>query len=381
FPGLGAMGTQQRNRLEWKTLLLNQFCHVGHDGREHRLFTLRPGKENQIRRSRLRSLPWPLDRKGFDAVKRPSHRLHDRISPQQISSFARRGQIQCQDTVRRKMGAQLCKELLRSQVKRDHVSGKRIDPHKIVRPFRGIQEDSGIPNVHMVLGRRMIREIFLGHSNDYGIELNDIQLKFRPLMGEPLCQRSTSVTEDQTSFWFFHQRERRDHQLTIGKKQGDRIRLPHDRVVGPIQNQVAKQVVIANSYLLVWAVFLIDRRRQHLDREPGAGPQPYNAEDEYSYHQRPCRRPLDQPPETKPCLNSAEPRDKRLAADPRQKEERRPPRSRQAPYGRKRDHPTSMPAEILKIRHRQSQQGRQYTAQTKCRRTQKQRRRDTGSPP
>src|SRR4029077_12890282 len=97
--------------------------------------------------------------------------------------------------------------------------------------------------------------------------------------------------------------------------------------------------------------------------------------------QRPCGRPPDQPPQTKPRLNSAEPRDKRLAADPGEKEKRRPPRSRQASHGRERDHPTGMPAEILKVRHGQSQHGRQHAAQTKGRRAQEQRRRDTGPPP
>ena len=98
------------------------------------------------------------------------------------------------------MGAQLCKELYRGQVKRNHVSGKRIDPNEVVDLLRGIQKDSGIPNVHMMLGRRLIGEIFFGHADDYGIELNHVQIEFRPSMGEPLCQRPTSVTKDQTRF-------------------------------------------------------------------------------------------------------------------------------------------------------------------------------------
>ena len=91
-------------------------------------------------------------------------------------------------------------------------------------------------------------------------------------MGKPLRQRSAAMTKDQAPFWFRHQSQRRDHQLTIGKKQGDRIRLPHDRVEGPVQNQVAKKIVIANSHLLVRTVFLIDRRLQHLNRKPRTGP-------------------------------------------------------------------------------------------------------------
>jgi hypothetical protein len=74
------------------------------------------------------------------------------------------------------------------------VSGKRIDPNEVVCPLRGIQKDPGIPNVHMMPGRRLIGEIFFGHADDRGIELNHVQLEFRPSMGKPLRQRSASVT-------------------------------------------------------------------------------------------------------------------------------------------------------------------------------------------
>src|SRR5713226_1806501 len=127
------MGTQQGNGLGWKALLLNQSVHISHKSSERVLFEWCTGKKNQIFRSRLSRLPWSLDRKGLDVGKRPSHRLHDRIGPQQISALARRGQIQCQDTFRHKMGAQLFEEFYRGQVKRDYVSGKRIDPNEVVR--------------------------------------------------------------------------------------------------------------------------------------------------------------------------------------------------------------------------------------------------------
>ncbi len=79
-------------------------------------------------------------------------------------------------------------------------------------------------------------------------------------MGEPLRQRSASVTKNQASFRLLHQGQRRDHQLAIGEKQRDWIRLPHDRMERPIQHEVAEEVVISNSDLLIGAVFLIDRR-------------------------------------------------------------------------------------------------------------------------
>jgi hypothetical protein len=47
------MGRQQGNGLDWKTLLLNQSVHIGHNGRERVLFERRTGKKNQILGSRL----------------------------------------------------------------------------------------------------------------------------------------------------------------------------------------------------------------------------------------------------------------------------------------------------------------------------------------
>ena len=87
-------------------------------------------------------------------------------------------------------------------MKRNHVPGERIDPNEIVRPPRGTQEDSGIPDMHMMLGRRPIGKIFLSHADDRRIELNHVEIEFRPSMGEPLGQRSASMAKDQTLFRF-----------------------------------------------------------------------------------------------------------------------------------------------------------------------------------
>jgi hypothetical protein len=40
------MGTQQGNGLEWKALLLDQFVHISHNGRECVPFERRAGKKN-----------------------------------------------------------------------------------------------------------------------------------------------------------------------------------------------------------------------------------------------------------------------------------------------------------------------------------------------
>ena len=98
------------------------------------------------------------------------------------------------------MGTQLCEKFHRGQVKGNHVSSKRIDPNEVVYSFRSIQKDPGIPNMHMMLGRRLIEEIFFGHADDRGIDFNHIEIEFRPSMGEPLCQRSASMAKDQARF-------------------------------------------------------------------------------------------------------------------------------------------------------------------------------------
>jgi len=50
-----------------------------------------------------------------------------------------------------------------------------------------IQKDPGIPNVHMMLGRRLIGEILFGHADDHGIELHP-----RPARVQAIDGRATS---------------------------------------------------------------------------------------------------------------------------------------------------------------------------------------------
>ena len=74
------------------------------------------------------------------------------------------------------------------------------------------------------------------------------------------------MSEDQGSLWFWRERQGGHEELAIGEIQLTGIDPPHDRVKGAIEDEIAPQVVVAHTNLLVGAVFLIQGLRQPHDR-------------------------------------------------------------------------------------------------------------------
>ena len=248
------------------------------------------------------------------------------------------------------------------QMKRDLVTGEDVHPDDVVLRGLPCQKHARVPDVHVMVGGRVVFKKPFGRLDDRGVHLDHVQFQFRPMPFQPFGDRPSALSQDQPPLRLGRQRQGGHHHLTVRQRQSHRVGLPHDRVEGVVEHQEPQAFLVADPHLLVGAVLLMDRRRIDENRVEAQPDQRAQYPDDR--HQR---RPLDpaappQPAQAQDHQHDAQDRDQGQAPQPRQKEKRRTPGPDQAADGGDGDHRPGVPAQMSHIGDRQTQEHGEHAA-------------------
>ena len=235
---------------------------------------------------------------------------------------------------------------------------EHVNPDDVVAPVPlASQKNPGILRIEPMIGRRPILEVFFGNPEDRGIHFHDIDIDLRPVMGKPFRHRSPSLTHNEGPLGVRRQGQCGDKELAVRKVELDRVDQPHHGMKGPVQDQIAKQIIVANANLLVRAVLLVHRLRKDQNGMEGERCAEHNAR-QHRHRGSDAERNRPPPPqEAQQHLDGPEQPDEREAAHPRQEVKGAAPRSHERSNGGDRNHPARVAPQVSQVRDRKSEEG------------------------